>query len=69
MTVLPRKMRVHVSLPCADCGYDLAPTKAQEKWALRTGLIPRPPCPANESGLHRVTDAQVWAANSHEVPQ
>lgn len=42
---------------CADCGYQLKPlTRAQERWALRTGRIPRPPCPASDGGLHRLPD-------------
>lgn len=44
-----------VSDVCADCGMDLTLQQWQIDWVIAHGNpVPRPPCPVNASGLHRV---------------
>ena len=41
---------------CDSCGADLSLQQWQLDWVIKYGNpVPRPPCPNNEDGLHRVS--------------
>jgi hypothetical protein len=54
-----------VTYLCDDCGLDLTLEPWQIQWVIEHGNpVPRPPCPVNEDGAHRVGDGQLAAVSS-----